>query len=130
MKYIFITLFLLTSSLVFAQRDYPGTMTHIQDLYNQGKGDSIYALFSDKMRGMMTPESAKKTFDGLLVQFGHLQSYNLLKTDTQYCLYKAVFEKQTLYWVSICKIMWKDSAYIHCPPSPGIPPGMLPITIW
>jgi uncharacterized protein len=96
MKSIFVALFLLIGGWALAQRDYPGTIAHIQNLYNQGKGDSIYALFSDKMKGMMTQESAKKTFDGVMAQFGPLKSYSLLKADTQYCTYTAEFEKQTL----------------------------------
>jgi hypothetical protein len=53
-------------------------------------------MYSDEFKEKLPIEKTRAVVSGLHVQFGELRSLNLLKQDSGFNVYKAVFPHQTL----------------------------------
>ncbi len=64
--------------------------------YNAEKADSIFAIYSTGLKEKLPIEKTRAVFSGLHIQYGELRSLDLLKQDSGFNSYKAIFSHQTL----------------------------------
>ena len=91
--YIIISLFALRAD---AQKNYEDISERFLIFYNAEKPDSLFAIYSVELKEKLPIEKTRAVFSGLHVQFGDMKSLDLLKQDTGFNAYKAVFSHQTL----------------------------------
>jgi hypothetical protein len=79
-----------------AQKNYEIISDRFLVFYNDEKPDSIFQMYTDEFKEKLPIEKTRAVFSGLHIQFGELRSLNLLKQDSGFNVYKAVFPHQTL----------------------------------
>jgi hypothetical protein len=82
--------------LAKAQENYVETAEKFQRFYNEQTPDSIFLLYDPALKEKLTPEKTRAVINGLHIQYGDLKTLNLLKQDSGFNMYKAVFAHQTL----------------------------------
>jgi len=91
--YIAINLFAMSAA---AQKNYEGVAERFLVFYNEEKPDSLFAIYSTELKEKLPIEKTRAVFSGLHIQYGELRSLDLLKQDSGFNAYKAVFSHQTL----------------------------------
>ena len=92
-------LFLLSVLQVFtatAQADYQQVVNSFRDLYNRQQTDSIFSMYSSRVKEMLPMDKTKQTFTQMFTQFGSLLSLNPEKQDANFARYKATFANSIL----------------------------------
>jgi pimeloyl-ACP methyl ester carboxylesterase len=79
-----------------AQPVFQQAAVRFRDLYNGQQGDSLFALFSPRLKSMLTLDKTKQMLTQLNAQFGMLKSTELIRQDTNVAAYKASFDKVVL----------------------------------
>src|ERR1700733_10485311 len=79
-----------------AQKNYEQISERFLVYYNAEKPDSIFAVYSSELKEKLPIEKTRAVFSGLHIQYGELKSLNVLKQDSGFNAYKAVFSHQTL----------------------------------
>ena len=95
-KYFLYLVISLSAMHAAAQKNYEGISERFLVYYNAEKPDSIFAIYSAELKEKLPIEKTRAVFSGLHVQFGDLRSLDLLKQDSGFNAYKAVFSHQTL----------------------------------
>jgi uncharacterized protein len=96
-KISILVLFLLSVQLQSrAQDGYKRISAKFFLFYNAEQPDSIFSLYAPTLKEKLPLEKTRAVISGLHVQFGDLQSLMLIKTDSGFNQYKAVFKDQTL----------------------------------
>ena len=95
-KYFLYLVISLSAMHAAAQKNYEGISERFLVYYNAEKPDSIFAIYSTQLKEKLPIEKTRAVFSGLHVQFGDLRSLDLLKQDSGFNAYKAVFSHQTL----------------------------------
>lgn len=86
----------LASTAAFAQTEKPSDSVlvyNIQTLYNAGKYESIFKLFTDDMKKALPLKKTNEYFTGLKGQAGQMQSYEFQNYDGEYAIYTSRFEQ-------------------------------------
>jgi hypothetical protein len=92
---LYIAISLSTMSAA-AQKNYEGVAERFLVFYNEEKPDSLFAIYSIELKEKLPIEKTRAVFSGLHIQYGELRSLDLLKQDSGFNAYKAVFSHQTL----------------------------------
>lgn len=79
-----------------AQKNYEQISERFLVYYNAEKPDSVFAVYSSELKEKLPIEKTRAVFSGLHIQYGELKSLDLLKQDSGFNAYKAVFSHQTL----------------------------------
>ena len=79
-----------------AQKNYEEISEKFLLYYNAEKPDSVFAVYSSGLKEKLPIEKTRAVFSGLHIQYGELKSLNVLKQDSGFNAYKAVFSHQTL----------------------------------
>lgn len=79
-----------------AQKNYEDISGKFFVYYNAEKPDSLFAIYSTDLKEKLPIEKTQAVFSGLHIKYGELRSLNLLKQDSGFNVYKAVFSHQTL----------------------------------
>jgi hypothetical protein len=95
-KYLLYTVVGLSTLPAVAQKKYEIITDRFLVFYNDEKPDSIFQMYTDELKEKLPIEKTRAVFSGLHIQFGELRSLNLLKQDSGFNVYKAVFPHQTL----------------------------------
>jgi hypothetical protein len=95
-KYLLYTVVGLSTLPAVAQKNYEIITDRFLVFYNDEKPDSIFQMYTDELKEKLPIEKTRAVFSGLHIQFGELRSLNLLKQDSGFNVYKAVFPHQTL----------------------------------
>ena len=99
LKIVVLHLFLLSSTLTFGQEReaYEKVAVKFEKLYNAGKYDQIFELFSPQMKSALPIKKTTGFLSGLGSQAGKINSREFLKFEQgTYASYKTTFEKATL----------------------------------
>lgn len=75
---------------------YAAKIKKFQSFYNQQNADSIYGMFSEKMRTALPLDKTKEMLTALNGQIGKLNSYSLTKEEAEKNVYTGNFEKTPL----------------------------------
>ena len=81
MRYVAIFLFFctfMTTAVAQENADYTNSLAAVKRLYNSQKNDSIYALLSDRLKGMASEEKISQSLSGLHGQLGDIVSYDAM----------------------------------------------------
>ncbi|HEY2348922.1 MAG TPA: hypothetical protein VGH64_07890 [Puia sp.] len=95
-KYLLYIVVSLSTLPAAAQKNYEIISDRFLVFYNDEKPDSIFQMYTDEFKEKLPIEKTRAVFSGLHIQFGELRSLNLLKQDSGFNVYKAVFPHQTL----------------------------------
>jgi uncharacterized protein len=95
-KFILFISLLLLATVVTAQKNYENVSVRFLDFYNAEKPDSVFDIYSAELKEKLPIEKTRAVFSGLHIQYGEMRSLTLLKQDSGFNLYKAVFSHQTL----------------------------------
>jgi uncharacterized protein len=95
-KYLLYTAISLSAMSATAQKNYDGISEKFLVYYNAEKPDSVFAIYSAELKEKLPIEKTRAVFSGLHIQFGELRSLDLVKQDSGFNSYKAVFSHQTL----------------------------------
>ncbi len=89
---------LLSSSVCFGQShtDVDAVVGRFQRYYNQLQTDSIFAMLSERSKGLMSLDQTKATFKQLFSQLGEMRSFEFTKDMEGVSCYKTDFGKATL----------------------------------
>jgi len=79
-----------------AQKNYEEFADRFLTYYNAEQPDSVFAIYSAELKEKLPLEKTRAVFSGLHIQYGELKSLVLLKQDSGFNVYKAVFSHQTL----------------------------------
>jgi uncharacterized protein len=102
MKRTIITVLAIACSIIaFAQTDadYNTAVARFKTFYNNQQHDSIYAMMSDRAKGLMPLDKTKQTFTQLNKQLGELKSSEFMGTEETLHKYKASFANATVILV-------------------------------
>jgi hypothetical protein len=86
----------LSAMSAAAQKNYEDVAERFLVFYNEEKPDSLFAIYSTELKDKLPIEKTRAVFSGLHIQYGELRSLDLLKQDSGFNAYKAVFSHQTL----------------------------------
>lgn len=94
-KIPFLLIFLAISSCVAAQskQDYDLAIGKFRKYYNQHRADSVFNLFSDRIKGMLPLEKTTEMINKLNEQLGELKAFSFTKQDEHFSYYKTEFAK-------------------------------------
>jgi uncharacterized protein len=95
-KYILYIAISLSAMSAAAQKNYEDISEKFLVYYNAEKPDSLFAIYSMELKEKLPIEKTRAVFSGLHIQFGEMKSLDLLKQDSGFNAYKAVFSHQTL----------------------------------
>jgi uncharacterized protein len=98
-KYIFCFLLSFQGLLGFAQKNYPAIAEKFLGFFNQEQPDSIFKMYAPVLQAQLPMEKNRTVMSGLHIRFGELKSLDLIKQDTGYARYKAIFKDQILILV-------------------------------
>ena len=79
-----------------AQKNYEDISEKFLVFYNDEKPDSVFAMYTTVLKEKLPIEKTRAVFSGLHIQYGDLKSLDLLKQDSGFNAYKAIFSHQTL----------------------------------
>ncbi len=95
-KYILYIAISLSAIHAAAQKNYEDISERFLLYYNAEKPDSVFSIYSSELKEKLPIEKTRAVFSGLHIQYGELRSLDLLKQDSGFNAYKAVFSHQTL----------------------------------
>ena len=95
-KYLLYIAISLCAMHAAAQKNYEGIAERFLFFYNAEKPDSLFAIYSNELKEKLPIEKTRAVFSGLHIQYGDLKSLDLLKQDSGFNAYKAIFSHQTL----------------------------------
>ncbi|HET7003187.1 MAG TPA: hypothetical protein VFI33_17805 [Puia sp.] len=95
-KYLLYIAISLSAMGAAAQKNYEQISERFLIFYNDEKPDSVFAVYSNELKEKLPIEKTRAVFSGLHIQYGELKSLDLLKQDSGFNAYKAVFSHQTL----------------------------------
>lgn len=94
-KLLYTFFLLLAMACVSAQTEQPGYKAmadKFESLYNAGKYDSIFALFSPEMKSALPREKTVEFFTTLNADAGKIKARQFVKYNSSYAVYKTNFE--------------------------------------
>ena len=95
-KYFLYIAISLSAMSAAAQKNYEDISEKFLLYYNAEKPDSVFAVYSTELKEKLPIEKTRAVFSGLHIQYGELKSLDLIKQDSGFNVYKAVFSHQTL----------------------------------
>ena len=95
-KYLLYIAISLSAISADAQINYDNISEKFLVYYNAETPDSLFAIYSVELKEKLPIEKTRAVFSGLHIQYGDLKSLDLLKQDSGFNAYKAVFSHQTL----------------------------------
>jgi uncharacterized protein len=95
-KYLLYIAISLSVTNAAAQKKYEEISEKFLIYYNAETPDRIFAIYSIELKEKLPIEKTRAVFSGLHIQFGELRSLDLIKQDSGFNMYKAVFSHQTL----------------------------------
>ncbi|HEX3766954.1 MAG TPA: hypothetical protein VHT72_01205 [Puia sp.] len=95
-KYLLYIAISLSATSAVAQKNYEDISEKFLVFYNDEKPDSVFAMYSTELKEKLPIEKTRAVFSGLHIQYGDLKSLDLLKQDSGFNAYKAIFSHQTL----------------------------------
>ena len=95
-KYLFHIVICMAGLNAGAQNNYAEVAGKFIKFYNRQNPDSIFVLYSSRLKEKLSLEKTRAVFSGLHIEFGELKSLDLLKQDSGFNMYKARFSHQTL----------------------------------
>jgi len=95
-KYLLYFAISLSAIHAAAQKNYNEVADRFLEFYNSEKPDSDFAVYSTELKEKLPIDKTRAVFSGLHIQYGELKSLGLLKQDSGFNAYKAVFSHQTL----------------------------------
>ncbi len=97
MKQVIFLFFAFGIPLVMTgQTNYQPLADRFMAFYNEEQSDSIFNMYSDIVKEKLPQDKNKTVMEGLHIQFGDLKSLKVMRQDTGYARYKAIFKDQTL----------------------------------
>lgn len=102
-KLFYTSFFMFTMACVSAQTEepaYKAVADKFQSLYNAGKYDSTFALFSPEMKSALPLNKTDEFFAGLNAQAGKIRSMQFVRYKASFAVYKTSFER-ALFAVNI-----------------------------
>src|ERR1700677_345160 len=111
MKRIALTLTaLVTTITIFAQTkgDYESALNKVQNFYNHQQTDSIFEMFSDKIKSNIPLDKTTTMISNLHDQFGEMKSYELIKQKDVFNFYKVAFKTESL---SLTVVLDKENKF-------------------
>lgn len=76
--------------------DIDAAVARFQRYYNAHQPDSMYAMFSPRVQGIMPEQKTREIFKQMYTSLGSLDKYEFTKQNGQIGLYKSVFAERTL----------------------------------
>src|ERR1700759_604111 len=95
-KYLLYIAISLSATSAVAQKNYEDVSEKFLVFYNDEKPDRVFAIYSTGLKEKLPIEKTRAVFSGLHIQYGDLKSLDLLKQDSGFNAYKAIFSHQTL----------------------------------
>jgi hypothetical protein len=95
-KFLIYALLCFCSLPLPAQNRYEEIAGKFFRFYNLQAADSIFLLYSPELQEKLPLEKTTAVISGLHIQYGDLKSLGLMKQDSGFNMYKAVFAHQTM----------------------------------
>ncbi len=93
---VFIVIFIYMLSFGQEKADYDDALDKFRVFYNQSQPDSIFSMFSDRIKDIMTLNKTIQSFNQLHIFYGDVLSFEPQDTSKGFYMYKTEFTKATL----------------------------------
>lgn len=89
-------LFMSGSAMAQTDNDYNRTVNKFQQFYNHSQTDSVFTMFSDRIKSMLPPDKTKEMLAKMYGEFGPINRLDFSKKDDRFSYYTTRFEKGVL----------------------------------
>ncbi|MCW3122679.1 MAG: hypothetical protein JWQ38_2171 [Flavipsychrobacter sp.] len=91
-----LALTLVTIASAQTRKDLDDAADKFQIYYNKNQPDSLYNIFSQRVKNMMTLDGTKAMFKKMNEEGGKIKSHSFIKQDDRFTFYKIMYTKSTM----------------------------------